>query len=55
MKTKTHQKLKETVASQRTIIAQQEKTNLTKDATIAYLTRQLTVKQVVRLMINIVS
>ena len=42
-----NQKLKETVASQRTIIAQQEKTNLTKDATIAYLTRQLTVKQVV--------
>jgi hypothetical protein len=42
-----NQKLKETVASQCTIIARQEKTILTKDATIAYLTRQLTVKQVV--------
>ena len=41
-----NQKLKETVASQCTIIARQEKTILTKDATIAYLTRQLTVKQV---------
>jgi len=40
-------KLKETVASQCTIIARQDKANLTKDATIAYLTRQLTVKQVV--------
>lgn len=41
-----NQKLKETVASQRAIIARQEKTELSKDATIAYLTRQLTVKQV---------
>ena len=39
-------KLKETVASQRAIIARQEKANLTKDATIAYLTQQLTAQQV---------
>jgi len=42
-----NQKLKETVASQRTIIARQDKTILSNDATIAYLTHQLTVKQVV--------
>ena len=42
-----NQKLKETVASQCNIIARQDKANLTKDATIAYLTRQLSVKQVV--------
>ena len=40
-------KLKETVASQCIIIARYEKTDASKDATIAYLTRQLSVKQVV--------
>ena len=39
-------KLKETVASQCIIIARQEKANLTKDTTIAYLTQQLTAQQV---------
>ena len=41
-----NQKLKETNASQCIIIARYEKTDASKDATIAYLTRQLTVKQV---------
>jgi hypothetical protein len=42
-----NQKLKETNASQCIIIARHEKTDASKDATIAYLTHQLTVKQVV--------
>lgn len=40
-----NQKLKEVVASQRIIIAKYEKTDASKDATIAYLTRQLSVRQ----------
>jgi hypothetical protein len=42
-----NQKLKETNASQCIIIARYEKKDALKDATIAYLTQQLTVKQVV--------
>ena len=41
-----NQKMKETISSQRIIIARLEKAELSKDATIAYLTRQLAVQQV---------
>lgn len=40
-----NQKLKETISSQRIIIAKLEKNILSKDETIAYLTRQLAVQQ----------
>ena len=40
-----NQKLKETLANQRIIIAKYEKNMTSKDATITYLTRQLAVKQ----------
>ena len=42
-----NQKLKETLANQRIIIAKYEKNMTSKDATITYLTRQLAVKQMV--------
>jgi len=40
-----NRKLEETVANQRIIIAKLEKSGMSKDSTITYLTRQLTVQQ----------
>lgn len=40
-----NQKMKETISSQRIIIAKLEKNNSSKDETIAYLTRQIAVQQ----------
>lgn len=50
-----NRKLKETVASQCIIIARQDKIILSKDSTIAYLTQQLTVKQQIVFVDNLLD